>query len=49
MKIADIVNDKSNRLATGYVFTCADFEIPVNKGGALNKALIDWLKRIRAC
>jgi len=30
MKITDIVNDKDNRLAAGYVFTYTDFEIPVN-------------------
>jgi len=44
MNITDIVNDKVNRLATGYVFTYADFDIPVNKGGALNKALNGMVK-----
>ncbi len=44
MNITDIVNDKVNRLAAGYVFTYADFEIPVNKGGALNKALNGLVK-----
>jgi len=44
MNITDIVNDKVDRLATGYVFTYADFEIPVNKGGAVNKALNGLVK-----
>ncbi len=44
MNITDIVNNKVNRLAAGYVFTYADFNIPVNKGGALNKALNGLVK-----
>ena len=39
MKTTDIVNDKINRLPVGYVFTYEDFNLQVDKIGALTKAL----------
>jgi len=39
MKATDIINDKINRLPTGYVFTYEDFNLQVDKIDALTKAL----------
>lgn len=39
MKVTDIIDNKINRLPIGYVFTYSDFNLPVDKIGALTKAL----------
>ena len=39
MKVSDIVNNKIDRLRTGYIFTYDDFDIPVDKVDALKKVL----------
>lgn len=39
MKVTDIINDKINRFASGYVFTYDDFTQQVDKIDALTKAL----------
>jgi predicted transcriptional regulator of viral defense system len=39
MNISDIVTNKINRFKTGYVFTYADFDIPVKNISALKMAL----------
>lgn len=39
MKVTDIINDKINRLPTGYIFTYEDFTPQVNNINALTKAL----------
>ena len=44
MKISDIVRNKINRLATGYVFTYDDFDISVENISALKLALNRMVK-----
>lgn len=39
MKVSDIVNNKIDRLRTGYIFTYDDFTVPVDKVDALKKIL----------